>query len=539
MAPRLIPPEPQFASRTERVLWQALKAQLPTDAFLAANQHLHCHEDFYEADLVVGLPDLGFAVIEVKGGYVERREGTWWQAQRDGMKAIDPAGQADRGKRLLDSFARAHGWSHGPIRFESLVAFPDMDLGPEPPGPDVPRWAVLGKNDLDAVATRVRYALDHKRSEHPRPSTEMVAEMADLLGGRGDPQAARLGVEQARADYVRHLTDEQYTILQAFRSNPCVLATGGPGTGKTWLALEQARRYAIEGHQVLFVCYSRGLSRWLAKAVAVMEHKVARQITVQTFHSIGLSLGIDVPEDADQHWWDQVLPEQMVGRTRPAFDALVVDEAQDFADSWWPPLLAMLRKQRMFVAGDDQQAVFAHRRGRPPVSLVELSLRENLRNTEQIAAVFNPLADDRMRFLGGAGPPVRFVPCSAQTAHDVADREVERLLEEGHPAGHIALLTTQHRHEFHRAAEQTKGKDFHWDAFWMDDEVFYGTVMGFKGLERPVVVLAVDGFHDDVARDVMYAGLSRARDQLVVCGDLDMIRAATNVEVARRLGRAR
>jgi hypothetical protein len=61
------------------------------------------------------------------------------------------------------------------------------------------------------------------------------------------------------------------------------------------------------------------------------------------------------------------------------------------------------------------------------------------------------------------------------------------------------------------------------------------TVMGFKGLERPVVVLAVDGFHDGVARDVLYTGLSRARNQLVVVGDIEMIRAAAGDELCRRL----
>ena len=59
--------------------------------------------------------------------------------------------------------------------------------------------------------------------------------------------------------------------------------------------------------------------------------------------------------------------------------------------------------------------------------------------------------------------------------------------------------------------------------------------MGFKGLERPVVVLAVDGFHEGVAREVMYTGLSRARDELVVCGDLDQIRDVVGKEVAKRL----
>jgi ribosomal protein L18E len=66
----------------------------------------------------------------------------------------------------------------------------------------------------------------------------------------------------------------------------------------------------------------------------------------------------------------------------------------------------------------------------------------------------------------------------------------------------------------------------------------FGTVMGFKGLERPVVVLAVDGFHDGVAREVMYTGLSRARDQLVVCGDVELIGQVAGREVARRLTRA-
>jgi ATP-dependent exoDNAse (exonuclease V) alpha subunit len=42
-------------------------------------------------------------------------------------------------------------------------------------------------------------------------------------------------------------------------------------------------------------------------------------------------------------------------------------------------------------------------------------------------------------------------------------------------------------------------------------------VSGFKGLERPVVVLAIDGFHKETERDdVLYVGISRARDKLVV-----------------------
>ena len=64
-------------------------------------------------------------------------------------------------------------------------------------------------------------------------------------------------------------------------------------------------------------------------------------------------------------------------------------------------------------------------------------------------------------------------------------------------------------------------------------------MLGFKGLERPVVALAVDGFRDEaLAREILYVGMSRARHLLVVCGDLDQIRAVAGKEVAKHLTRA-
>jgi hypothetical protein len=531
----LIPPTPEFRSSAEETVWRRLKAQLPPEAFLAANLALQSHEDRYEADLVVGLPGQGFVVIEVKGGHVQHTDAGWVQATRDGLKPIDPAGQADRAKRLLDSYVRRRGWAHGPIRFEHMVAFPDMDFGPEPLAPDLPRWAVIAAGDLNDAAGKVWDALDKRLTDMQRPGASWVAEIADLIGGRLDPAAALLGTARAREEYCDLLTRDQFAALRFARSNPRLKLVGGPGTGKTWLALEQARTWAVEGKRVLFVCYSIGLSRWLAQAVAAFGDKVAQRIDVSTYSAYLVGRGVPVPESPDQAWWEVTLPQLAAELVEPAYDALVVDEAQDFADSWWPLLLASLRESRMLVAGDEQQTVFANRRGAPDVELHAITLDENVRNTTQIASVFNPLASERMRFRGGEGPPVRFVSCAQESAHDVADSVVEELLERGHAPGSIAVLTTGHRHTYHRQAEEQLQKHGYWDGFWLDDEVFYGTVMGFKGLERPVVVLAVDGFHDGVARNVMYAGLSRARDELVVCGDPAAIREVVGKEVARRL----
>lgn len=55
-------------------------------------------------------------------------------------------------------------------------------------------------------------------------------------------------------------------------------------------------------------------------------------------------------------------------------------------------------------------------------------------------------------------------------------------------------------------------------------------------LERPAVVLVVDGFHEGVQpSSVMYTGMSRARDLLVVVGPRDVVARALGEASMRRL----
>jgi hypothetical protein len=200
-------------------------------------------------------------------------------------------------------------------------------------------------------------------------------------------------------------------------------------------------------------------------------------------------------------------------------------------------LLAALADEEnggLYVFTDEGQRVF-DRHGSPPVPLVPLVLDHNLRNTRQIANVFEPLVDLPMRFSGGEGPAVRFVACTREDAMDVGDDEVERLLDKGWRPEDVALLTTGTRHP-EQKERQAAGNEAYWDSFWDADQVFYGHVLGFKGLERRAVVLVVNGVATiERSRERLYVGLSRARDQLVVCGDPAFIRAVGGAELAHRL----
>ncbi|GAA0629016.1 hypothetical protein GCM10009547_35820 [Sporichthya brevicatena] len=269
---------------------------------------------------------------------------------------------------------------------------------------------------------------------------------------------------------------------------------------------------------------------------------------VGTFHGLGKKWGGPDGADDDSDFWEHRLPTEMVELAYALppgerFDAFVIDEAQDFADTWWPALLAGLRDEEnggLYVFADDGQRVFA-RQGTPPVPLVPVLLEENLRNTVPIAESFGPLAPMRMRYRGGPGGPVEFLECSTDDVLGMADDAVESLLDEGWSPANIALLTTGRRHP-EQTERQARGQDTYWESFWDAEQVFYGHVLGFKGLERAAVVLAVNGFggdeRDERAREKLYVGLSRARDRLIVCGDPAVIAAVGGEGLVARLRRS-
>src|SRR5690606_24655581 len=341
---------------------------------------------------------------------------------------------------------------------------------------------------------------------------------------------------------------EQAMLLKVTRLLTRVEVRGGAGSGKTVLALTQAKDLATGGQgrprqRVALLCYSIGLARHLERELQGVRRN-RRPAFVGTFHELGMTWGAPDGDRTDSDFWERRLPALMAELAEglsdnERFDAIVVDEAQDFAESWWRPLLKALRDEEkggLYVYTDENQRIFP-RFGRPPIELVPLVLDHNLRNTTQIAEAFGPLAPMRMRLMGGSGPDVTFVPAAPDEAVSVADDQVDALLDEGWHPGHVALLTTGSRHPVHRDLAGEGDLDRYWDTFWDAEEVFYGTVLGCKGLERRAVVLCVNQpGATERSRERLYVGMSRATDRLVVVGDSDVIREMGGPDVARRLG---
>lgn len=541
--PILVPPEPTFVNSSEQKVWEALRDQLAPGDALVTGLRISDRRKDHEIDLAVAFEGGGVVVVEVKGSKVWCDEDGWWIERHGNARPIHPVTQAREGLYALREWVTGTPqWgSRSPVRWGHAVVLPYTRVDDDFALVDARRWQVAGSHDLPRLAEFLRGVVTEQENTKRLLDSDDIAAMLASLDGRGLPQRDLIGQAEERGDEVERLSAEQAVILDAARMLRRVEVRGGAGSGKTWLAVEQARRLSRVGQRVALTCYSRGLAAWLQRRVASFPRK-ERPAYVGTFHNLGVEWGAPTGSDDDSDFWELELPRLMVdlGAAQPPgrlFDAVVIDEAQDFADLWWPAALAALRDEDaggLYVFSDEGQRVFS-RFGGPPAGLVPLVLDHNLRNTRQIATSFSTLTPIRMRVGEVDGPDVRLVECGPQDALGHADDAVDVLLEEGWRPQDVALLTTGSRHP-EQVQRQAAGQDTYWASFWDTDQVFYGHVLGFKGLERSAVVLALnERAPAERSRERLYVGLSRPRDQLVVCGDPDFVARVGGDAVLRRL----
>ena len=88
------------------------------------------------------------------------------------------------------------------------------------------------------------------------------------------------------------------------------------------------------------------------------------------------------------------LPEVLDAPPDKLFDALIVDEAQDFEDTWWIALTEILKspeKGVMYVFFDDNQQLY-QQISNIPITSPPFPLVDNCRNTQNIHAAMQPYA---------------------------------------------------------------------------------------------------------------------------------------------------
>jgi superfamily I DNA/RNA helicase len=328
------------------------------------------------------------------------------------------------------------------------------------------------------------------------------------------------------------LTREQWERLRDLDGNRRLIVTGVAGSGKTVLAVQKAASLADEGAKVLLLCFNRALADHLSGEPALRSAGVK----VANFHALcgewakAAAVPFEVPREGEavREFWETEaagLLAQAIARKPGDYDALIVDEAQDFRPAWWPPVVSALRdpeEGHFYVFTDPDQNIFESRAKLPFKGPVK-KLRFNCRNTQAIAERLHELIGRPMET-----PPfvVEGVPVAEhERASDESERALVEELVRGFTSGQglrpeqVALLSP-HKLE-HSSLAGLKSVGGHPLARTVHEPVpgavRFATIGGFKGLESDCVVVFGVRKGDDKAepRD-LYVACSRAKHVLHV-----------------------
>lgn len=513
MYPNQISPATQ--SEAERRLYAAFRDQLDPDFFVfhsvawqALDREGRPRDG--EADFIIAHPQLGVLVLEVKGGAIRHdpRAGRWESVDRGGRPhAIhNPFLQARKSMyTLLDQLKTAPRLASRQINIGHAVAFPDVVVGDEILGMDRPRAIVLDATDLANCTAWVRRTLDYWRGPASRrdtaPGQAAVESLIGLLGKSWELRPALWGDFAGEQQQILRLTEQQFVVLDGLNRSRRQTICGCAGSGKTMLAVEKATRLArTPGFQrVLLTCYNRSLAHDLQMKLGTVPN-----LDVVHFHELAGQLakaaGIALQWRDDEAYYTSDLPEAMfqaldVVPTR--YDAVVVDEGQDFHELWWLPLEKLLRHKDesiFYIFYDDNQRIY----DRPislPIDREPYVLTVNCRNTQAIhrQVVKFYRGDVMPRALGPEGRPVEIVtyPTAEQLPTTLMDLLRRLALDERIPTEQIIVLTPL------SGGAQRLGMSLPNSRLKLVDQpsttpghIYCTTIHSFKGLERAVVVLA-------------------------------------------------
>ncbi|WP_175718013.1 nuclease-related domain-containing DEAD/DEAH box helicase [Burkholderia anthina] len=472
-----------------------------------------------EADFIIVAPMLGILILEVKGGSIEVVNGSWFSTSRDGNRHAlkNPFDQAKDSKYALLAYFRAVDPALCNIPIVHAVVFPDVVVN-APLGSNAPRELIIDRADLQEPWLAIERVFRHWERKSPISTNELerlIRHLAPTVTVHRLLRDAIGDVEPALID----LTAEQTRAFQMLKRVRKAAVLGGAGTGKTILAVEKARQLASSGFRTLLLCFNAPLRQHLASTLAGSD------VDVETFHSLTAREAklakIKIPLTPADNWFESEAP-RILGDAAQTngtrYDAVLVDEAQDFAEEWLASVSSLLAENHLlYLFADSHQNLY--RRGWAlPEGLVEFELTVNCRNTRRIALKVAALFGDRVDGNEIDGPIPHFVEVErGQKITTAIVRLVETLLlEEKISPSQLVVLSDMNAV---LSELRTTGVCEYLFTAPGGHGIPVDSIYRFKGLEREVVVLALsDNPSGEELLTFAYVGISRARIGLYVVG---------------------
>lgn len=412
--PETISTRPGSSTPGERRVFVALRDYLPEDYLVYYNVPV---KGYYPDFIVVG-PDLGLVVLEVKdwrldsvaavtanGVVLRSAEGERLdknpvqQARGYVLKTVD----ALKSRPLLsDGSSLRFGWGYGaifPLLKKKDATTPSL-FGPSLEDALGPGFVLTGEDIApESLLPRLRRLIPEWAIRREALTPAQIDEIRGVLY----PEI-RVGWGYTDEDILQVMDREQERLAKTLGEGHRLLR-GVAGSGKTVILIGRAR-YLHEQYpdwHILVVCFNRVLADYLREAIGPDERLEVLHFHRWCLHELeaaGVAVS-DPPETGDaSDYWDREVPQLLLqaceeGRLRPgSYQAILVDEGQDFANDWYRALLRALDPETnsLFIAVDSSQTIYKRKVSWREIGIQIVGrtrtrvLRVNYRNTEEILA---------------------------------------------------------------------------------------------------------------------------------------------------------
>lgn len=517
-------------SRGEPQIYQLLKEQLSEDFTVIHSLPWLCaavreisgtNGVTGEIDFLILHPVMGVLALEVKGG-VHKIEGLAFVHVRSGTRTrvIEQTRASVHGlarwlgvqPSLRIKIGYALAFPHSDFQDQIVsTALADMTVQP-------PAMIVIDKGDLPYIGRRIFEIMNYWKQalSNPPIGRERMKALVETLcpSFDGTPKwGDRVAWDR---DIWLRLTPEQSTVVNDAISDHRMVVTGWPGTGKTLILIECARRLLAQGKSVLVLTFNSLLAQHIDRQIGASP-----QVTVRTWHSFcsrGLAPRNVTMVERDRDWLDrrclEDLDRSLASGGIRRVDVVLVDEAQAFKTEWFTWLCEWHGRSQLLAFCDETQ-VFSFEEDR--IALSKLCEKVGSHRPFELTSVLRSPRAVFQRLKQVRRPEVQL-----HTPRELEVDALEELLVVGMDDALIQTLSRLEKTGVLNSDIVVLNK------FGKDREsapdlpVRCDTVSRFRGLESPVIIIRNAEQMDDTE---LFCAYSRSTSLCIAIYDAELLGA--------------
>ena len=479
-----------------------------------------------EIDFLLFHPSKGLLILEVKGGLISSSGSKWFQNGRP-MKQ-SPANQAKHCKynvlEYLNKQLNKKSKSRLQLPVAHAVCFPDCYGDLESLPPDTAKITING-DVLSFIEAEVdRILIDFNKGLHLKPSvaeSEQVLKLLSPIFEYGGTLSDKIG--SANESFFK-MTEEQSQLLDFISGHKQALIEGCAGSGKTIMAIKKAKALSKNCETVLFLCYNSLLCQKVKNELTDFPN-----IQVETYHSFCLQElqkdGFEfTPGKFSNEFWNDEIPSRfsdLLADKELHFDALIVDEGQDFREEYWISISDLVTDNGYFyIFYDPDQNLYETKLQIPKLG-TPFSLTKNCRNSKYVFE-FLKKHNENYYNLHDEAPigvePMVYTIENTQLRRKRLSQLLSQLIDQDRVKPEQIVLLGGHNLEHTFLKQQTSIGKYRISENGKDEEaIAYYSLMKFKGCESEVIILIdVDENEKRWCHKNLYTAASRAKYALYI-----------------------